>query len=131
MAVSTNLIAFALLTVSTVAAAAGRVAIDGGTLEIDGVSTRLWGIAAPAAGENCRTSSGAEWPCGARARDQLAAVAANEDIACEPKGDGTALCRAAGLDLGRLMVKEGLARSAGPYGDAEAAARAAHIGLWQ
>lgn len=104
---------------------------DGGTLLVDGAAVKLWGIEAPVPGRMCDTSAGSAWPCGDRARDQLAAVAGEDEIVCEPKDDGTALCRAGGLDLGALMVKEGLAWSRGFYGDIQADAKAARIGVWE
>jgi endonuclease YncB( thermonuclease family) len=104
---------------------------DGATLVIDGKTVRLWGVEAPAPGRMCPASDGNDWPCGDRARDQLAAVAGEDEITCEPKGNGEAICRAAGLDLGMLMVKEGLAWSRGGYDAVEEQARDAKVGIWE
>jgi endonuclease YncB( thermonuclease family) len=38
---------------------------------------------------------------------------------------------AGGLDVGRLMVREGLAHARQGYADAEAMARAAKVGIWE
>jgi endonuclease YncB( thermonuclease family) len=113
------------------AALAETKVVDGGTVLVDGATVKLWGIEAPVPGRMCETAAGSAWPCGDRARDQLAAVAGEDEIVCEPKDDGTAICRAGGLDLGALMVKEGLAWSRGGYDDIQADAKAARIGVWE
>lgn len=110
---------------------ASAIVVDGGTLTVDGRTFGLWGIEAPTAGRTCRTAAGAEWACGDRAREELAAVVADTDVECEAKGEGVALCRAAGLDLGLLLVKEGLAWSRGGYDEIEGQAREARVGIWE
>ncbi|WP_442582998.1 thermonuclease family protein [Mesorhizobium sp. ASY16-5R] len=126
----TSVIAAGLAAAPQSALAETRI-MDGATLVIDGKTFRLWGIEAPAPGRMCPASNGIDWPCGDRARDQLAAVAGEDEITCEPKGNGVAICRAAGLDLGMLMVKEGLAWSRGGYDAVEEQARAAKVGIWE
>lgn len=113
------------------AAATDVQVVDGGTLVVDGRTVRFWGIEAPAAGQTCTTTAGRAWPCGARVRDQLRSLIAGEGIVCQPKAAGLELCRIAGLDIGALLVKEGLAKARGDYQEIEARARAARVGLWE
>ncbi len=120
-----------LLFLANPAAAADVQVIDGGTLVVDGRAVRLWGIEAPTAEQSCATSAGRSWPCGARVRDQLRSLVRDDEILCQPKAAGFELCRIAGLDIGALLVKEGLAKARGDYQDIEARARAARVGLWE
>lgn len=113
------------------ACAADVEVIDGGRLRIDGRETALWGLTAPAAAEFCVTRAGKPWPCGRRAREQVRAVIEGEDVRCAPKAPGLAVCRVAGLDLGALLVKEGLAKAKGDYDALEQRAREAGVGLWE
>lgn len=105
--------------------------IDGDSLDYDGHRVEIWGIIAPMRGETCTTRAGGKWPCGERAFEQLAAAAGDESFSCEERETGFVLCRAGGMDVGRLLVKEGLVRSRQDYADVEARAREAGIGLWQ
>lgn len=105
--------------------------IDGGTLVVAGRTVRLWGIEAPAAEQICTTTAGRSWPCGKHVRDQLRAAVQEDEVICQPKAPGIELCRIAGLDIGALLVKEGLAKARGDYQEIEARARAARAGLWE
>ncbi|MDB5619901.1 hypothetical protein [Tardiphaga sp.] len=116
---------------TTTVLAANISAVDGGTLQIDGKRLRLWGIEAPAPGDICTTTKGAKWPCGNRGRDQLRAALAEGPASCVDKEPGFVLCRIAGLDIARLMIKEGLAKAGADYHDTEQQARAAKIGIWE
>ncbi len=111
--------------------AADVTIIDGDTIVYEGKQAEIWGVIAPSKGETCVTSSNEKWPCGERAFAQLSEVAADETFACDEKEPGFLLCRAGGLDVGLLMVKEGLVRARQDYHDVEARAREAKIGLWQ
>jgi endonuclease YncB( thermonuclease family) len=113
------------------AAAADIQVIDGGTLVVDGRTVRLWGIEAPAATQTCMTTTGRSWPCGKRVRDQLRSAVQEDAIVCQPKASGLELCRIAGLDIGALLVKEGLAKARDDYQELEARARSARVGLWE
>ena len=117
------------------ASAADVQVIDGGTLVMAGRTVRLWGIEAPSAEQVCTTTAGRSRPCGKRVRDQLRSAVQDDDLTCQPKAPGFELCRVAGLDIGALLVKEGLAKitdsARGDYQEIEARARAARVGLWE
>lgn len=114
-----------------VAHAAEVTVLDGDTLRYDGAQAEIWGIISPARTETCRTANGKDWPCGERAFQQLSEMAADETFSCAEKEAGFLICRAAGLDVGLLMVKEGLAHARQDYKDVEIRAREARIGLWE
>jgi endonuclease YncB( thermonuclease family) len=120
-----------LLLLANPVIAADIEVIDGGTLVVDGRTVRLWGIEAPSADQTCVTTSGRSWPCGKRVRDQLRSAVRDSAVACQPKAPGIELCRVAGLDIGALLVKEGLAKAQDDYRELEARARAARVGLWE
>lgn len=105
--------------------------VDGDTVTVDGARVHLHGIDAPVLDETCKTSAGVVWPCGQRARQQLAAVAQDDELQCTMVGAGEAVCRVAGLDIGALLVKAGLAKAAGDYQELEEQARAARVGIWE
>ncbi|MGB3502804.1 MAG: thermonuclease family protein [Mesorhizobium sp.] len=113
------------------AASAAVAVLDGDSLDIDGKRVELWGIIAPAKSETCRTSTGRDWACGQAVFDQLRVLSEDETFSCSEKETGFVVCSAGGLDVGRLLVKEGLARARQDYHDAEARAREAKIGLWE
>lgn len=101
------------------------------SVTVNGKDVRLWGIDAPSSGETCTTAAGRIWHCGARVRGQLRALLAEDKPICDARTDGSVLCRVAGLDIGLLLVKEGLAKSTGPYDDAQTRARSAKVGIWE
>ncbi len=121
-------------------AAADMRIMDGDTLRLGSVQVRLFGIDAPESGQACTGADGAPWDCGGAAAERLGELAAAGPVRCRPQdrdryGRLVAICSAGGVDLGRQLVAEGLARAYARYSDAyveaEAAARAARIGLWQ
>lgn len=128
---SLTLAALLMLGSLTSAWAASAVVTDGDSLELDGKHVEIWGIIAPSKSETCATSTGKSWPCGERAFDQLSQAAADASFACEEKEPGFVICRAGGLDIGMLLVKEGLARSRQDYKDVESRAREAKVGIWE
>lgn len=119
-------------------AAPVRVA-DGDTIEVGGQRIRLQGIDAPELHQECRDTSGRNWPCGRRARSELRALIGNDPVQCESHakdrfGRSVAVCRARGRDLGEAMVRSGWALAypdwASPYGTAQSEARSRKAGIW-
>jgi endonuclease YncB( thermonuclease family) len=113
---------------------------DADTVVIGGLRVRLAGIDAPEAGQDCRDRDGRPWDCGAWATE--AARALLEGVEADCRGVGTdgygrllARCEAAGRDLGRLLVEQGIALAyldqSSAYAEAERAAAAAGRGLWR
>ena len=123
--------ATAMLAMTLAGRAADVQVVDGDSIVYNGRSVEIWGIIAPSRTETCLTASGEKWPCGERAFSELSAMAADPSFACEDKEPGFVVCHAGGLDVGLLLVKEGLVRARQGYKDIEARAREAKIGLWQ
>lgn len=110
-----------------------RVA-DGDSLAIGTLRIRLEGIDAPELTQTCMRG-GVEWPCGRAAKDALARLVGDGEVACEGRGRDRygrllARCAGAGVDLAGAMVEEGWALAYGGYEAAEADARRAGRGLW-
>jgi endonuclease YncB( thermonuclease family) len=114
--------------------------IDGDSLEIGGVSLRLFGIDAPERDQDCRDAQRKTYSCGRAALRALAAIIAGRDVTCNPvdvdqyKRD-VAVCTVGDVDLGDAMVRGGHAldytrHSRGRYADAEREARDARRGVW-
>ncbi len=114
--------------------------IDGDSLEVAGVSVRLFGIDAPEREQDCRDAAGKTYSCGRSAQRALAAAIAGREVTCTPvdvdqyKRD-VSVCTADNGDLGEAMVRGGHAldytrHSRGRYADAEREAREARRGLW-
>lgn len=118
---------------------------DGDSIRCDGQRVRLWGMDAPeAAGSpRCRYDTG--WACGDAmrwsdaARDRMVALTQGE-VVCTPHdvdryGRVVAQCVSRGLDVGGVLVREGLARdytrySGGRYLPEETRARRERRGMW-
>jgi len=127
-----SLLAAALLLLPATSSNAADVSVvDGDSIVYDGHPVEIWGIIAPSRQETCLTSQNEKWDCGERAFAEVSAAAKDETFACEEKETGFVLCRAGGMDVGLLLVKEGLVRARQDYRDVEARAREAKVGLWQ
>jgi endonuclease YncB( thermonuclease family) len=110
------------------------------TLEVQGQTVQLFGIALPAADDRCAASNGTVKSCAAVAETALTQkLAGHSIVACRvPPGQrGTlgAICLdEQGNDLGRYLVIEGLAladsNQSYDYLPAQGAARSAKRGLW-
>ncbi|GGH56554.1 thermonuclease family protein [Frigidibacter albus] len=112
--------------------------IDGDTVEVEGVTVRLYGIDAPEMSQSC-TREGRAWACGAWARDVLAELARG-GLRCKGReqdryGRLVATCTGAGGDVAAQMVAQGAAFAYRQYSldyvDAEKRAAVAGIGLWE
>ena len=113
-------------------------AADGDSLDLSGISVRLFGVDAPELAQSCERG-GASWACGKQAASKLAGLVAGTSVVCEQKdiddyGRIVATCRAGSLDLGGAMVDAGLAVALPHFSDryvaSEARARAAGLGVW-
>lgn len=112
----------------------GRVS-DGDSFRLGAERVRLLGLDAPELDQDCQGPQAGNWPCGRAARDRLAALLALGPLDCRPQGHDRydrllARCAVGGADLGAIMVRDGLALSAGDYWQEQAAARAAQRGIW-
>jgi endonuclease YncB( thermonuclease family) len=108
---------------------------DGDSLRLGADRVRLIGIDAPELDQVCWHTDGSEWPCGRVARDRLALALAGATIACAPRGVDKygrtlARCDVDGIDLGAIMVEEGLAIAESDYVAEQLSARAAGKGIW-
>ena len=104
----------------------GRIiAIDGGTLEVDGARVPLWGI------KVADPTTTAGW----QAKLFLSTAVSEGPVSCALKLPEPALWQCLtvhGFDLGSLLVQTGLAYAAGPYYQfEESRARIAERGLWR
>lgn len=120
--------------------AGGARAIDGDSLEVDGVEIRLFGIDAPEALQTCQDGAGAQWHCGREAARTLRRLIDTGAVACraheeDAYGRAVARCAAGDMDLGAEMVRLGMAvvliEGITQYATQVAEARAARRGLWQ
>lgn len=112
-------------------------AIDGDTIDLQGVRIRLLGIDAPESGQACRDAQNTPYPCGERARMALAEMIAGRVVSCSIERydryrRGLAVCTVAGLDLNAEMVRRGAAVAYidRRYQGQEQEARAARRGIW-
>lgn len=112
--------------------------IDGDTLAVAGERVRLDGIDAPESRQSC-TRNGRAWACGKAATQAMRKLVGRNPVHCEITGRdryGRAIgtCFAAGRDLQRQLVREGLAlayrRYSTRYVEDEHAAREEGTGLW-
>jgi endonuclease YncB( thermonuclease family) len=112
--------------------------IDGDTIEIQGKRIRLFGIDAPEASQLCYR--GAEsWACGEASADLLRSLIGTSALTCngheiDQYGRLVAVCTAAGMDVGKLMVAQGWAIAFRRYSDNyvadQARAQAGKLGMW-
>lgn len=118
---------------------AGRAKIiDGDSFEIGEVGIWLFGVDAPESRQPCMRG-GREWRCGDAAAAELRRLVGSRDVLClrrdeDDYGRIVAVCRTGNTDLGRAMVRAGLAvayrRYSDDYVDEEREARAARRGVW-
>lgn len=108
--------------------------IDGDTLVIRRVHVRLFGVDAFEHDQTC-----GRMPCGRQATEALRDMVAGQTIICTRQdtdryGRTVAICMAGNRDLGREMVRKGLAVAYRTFSQRyitdESAARAARAGAW-
>jgi endonuclease YncB( thermonuclease family) len=90
------------------------VALDGRTIEAQGVRIRLSGLAIPAPEDTCRTLDGGMEACATRAATQLELVTRFRKVACRYRlvgvADAVGTCRLGTSDLAERLVKAGYVR---------------------
>ncbi len=105
----------ALLPVVVLAGPQGRVhVIDADTWDVAGQRVRLYGIDAPERDQTCQRTSGEIWECGAWATTQVRARYEGKSAECtaldtDRYGRIVARCQVGGQDVGRELVRAGLA----------------------
>ncbi|WP_167391989.1 thermonuclease family protein [Mesorhizobium sophorae] len=127
-----------VLTCSTVSAAERWFAHDGDTLWHDKNRIQLLGIDAPELSQPCFDAADKIWPCGRYARDHIRHLIATGDVSCTIEGkdrydNDVGVCFVGGIDLGRDLVKHGLAvadKQTHRYLAEEREARIATRNLW-
>ncbi|WP_320195325.1 thermonuclease family protein [Agrobacterium rosae] len=116
---------------------AGRFsAVDGDTLAYDGKRLRLIGIDAPEMSQNC-VSNGAEWPCGARAKDYLKMLLQTGAVECSGNDRDRykrllVRCSIGDKDIAGEMVAGGFAVTTEYFlfSSEQALAQARRAGIW-
>lgn len=112
--------------------------IDGDTIRIDGERLRFMGMDAPEAGQSCEGPAGS-WPCGEAATARLAELIGENLVRCELHdrdryGRHLGRCYIAGEELGRRLLREGLAVRYGRHPldiAAELEAMVSGRGIWR
>lgn len=113
---------------------------DGDTLRIGETRIRLFGIDAPERAQACEDERGRGWACGEAAAARLRSLTAGRTVRCRLRdldryGRQVSTCMAGGVDVGEVLVAEGLARAYTRFGDdyagIEARAKLERLGLWQ
>jgi endonuclease YncB( thermonuclease family) len=118
---------------------------DGDTLVIDGHRSYgaceggrtviLYGIDAPELEQTCQ-ARGKAWECGRQAAATLLNMTLKKTVTClgnsyDRDDRLVAECSAGGVNLNRMMVRQGLAVTDGPrYAREEGLARAEGVGMW-
>jgi endonuclease YncB( thermonuclease family) len=112
--------------------------VDGDSLDMTGTSIRLIGIDAPEGKQSC-TRNGMPWACGEEAAATLAAIIGGRIVTCRAQGTDAsgrtlATCEAGSFDIGREMVRRGMAivldNAAPDYEEALTIAQRMAFGLW-
>ena len=113
--------------------------MDADTLRLGNQKIRLWGADALELRQTCVNAQRQTWNCGSQAQARLADLVQNKTITCVVRGTSydrlVAQCELNGVDLSRMMVREGwsfdCARySRGTYAADQAHAQAAQVGVW-
>jgi endonuclease YncB( thermonuclease family) len=111
-------IAILLLVTAGLCWAADAVVEDGDTLRLGSTLFQLEGVDAPERDQICLDESGAEWPCGAEARDALVRLIGNRAVTCQDDGPDPrypetrlGICWVAdeSVSLNQRLVREGWA----------------------
>lgn len=104
-----------LITSPSQAGPSGSVrVIDGDTIDVGGVRVRLHGIDAPEIGQTCTNANGVVWECGRWVAQEARARWQGAHARCDMRdidrfGRVVAVCHIRGEDIGRVLVRDGLA----------------------
>jgi endonuclease YncB( thermonuclease family) len=120
----------------------GRASVvDGDSLEIQGISIRLWGVDAVESSQTCLDATGRVWPCGRRAALALSDFLGQRTVHCQRRdtdrfGRMVAVCQLGGVEINRWLVEQGWALAFVRYGGqvylaSQNQAKAAKRGIWQ
>lgn len=113
--------------------------VDGDGLRLSGQTIRIHGIDAPEHSQSCVAADGSQWLCGQAATRRLSELAEGRDVRCRQTdrdhyGRVVAVCEVKGMDLGEVLVTEGLAWAYRYYSidyvAAEDSARQRALGIW-
>jgi endonuclease YncB( thermonuclease family) len=118
--------------------------IEGRTKPVDGdsfyIEMRIYGIDAPEKNQTCKNAKGNDYRCGQVAAKRMRELLNSKTVRCEKKDQDTrygrpvAICLVDGIDIGAVMVEEGLAvayrKYSRKYVPNEQRARAGRRGLW-
>ena len=90
--------------------------IDGDTLVVDGIQVKLARIDAPETDQVCQDATGADYPCGQEATQELRNFIAGRPVECRQRTIDERLvseCSAGEIDLADAMLRTGHAITAG------------------
>ncbi|MEM7687875.1 MAG: thermonuclease family protein [Pseudomonadota bacterium] len=113
-------------------------AIDGRTLDFTGTPIRLAHLDAPEGKQSCNRDN-QDWACGREAKANLAQLVGGRTVTCaitqtDPDHIRRAICTAGNLDIGREMVRRGMAlaieNAPSNYVTAQEIAQRMAFGLW-
>lgn len=108
--------------------------IDGDSLRIDGIEMRLSGIDAPEIRQFC-TKQKQKRPCGQESLRNLKRLTAGGEVICtgwqhDRYNRLLVKCLSNGVELNRMMVRDGWAVGYGDYQSEEATAKTGKQGIW-
>jgi len=113
--------------------------VDGDSLVVNGVMTRMYGIDAPEYKQTCLDENEQEYQCGNSSKEALQNMITDDTI-CSIKGHDKhnrilTVCYNGNIDINKEMVKKGFAvaysRYSDDYIDQETKAKENKIGLWR
>lgn len=114
--------------------------LTGDRFVINGIPVRLYGIAAPVAGQNCTDAHNRAYDCGYISARKLQEIISSDSVSCKimnqnSQGDLMAACSVSSFDLGAVMVEAGwaiaLPNITPIYVPYEQKARQDKAGLWE
>lgn len=113
--------------------------MDGDSIRVGAIETRLHGIDAPEFDQTCEDAAGVVWPCGRQIRAALRDLYQGRTAICtrvtiDRFGRSVAKCRVDGEDLGHIIVANGWAeafrRYSMDYDLTEKQAQVQGVGIW-